>query len=406
MKHCGCMIVCGLLGLLSIGGCPVNQAAQQKLKTQVLFQSDRDGTAQLYLMDLDGGNPTKLTDEPAGVSDAVVSPDGREMVFKSYSEGPGQDLVRLNIDGTGRTVLATGTVPSGAPLPVFTADGSRVVFKTGDQYDIASVGLDGTGLVNLSNNSPGTTVGSAVIRPGTSQVGFSSDVSGNYEIYEVDASGGTSVNLTQNAASDRGPQYSPDGSKILFVTDRDGRNELYVMNADGSNPVRLTNSPDSNMAAAFSPDGTKVAYTVPVPSADPSDPAADGNMDVVATDTAMLHVVHCDGSEDRELTQINDTVSASSWSPDSRTIAFAARVADESLDVFVINADGTGLTNLTNSPGDDLQPNWTPDGQTIVFESWRDGSAQICSVNAAGTDQKNLSNSTSTDWFRRLVEVQ
>lgn len=402
MNLCVRMVLCGMICAFLMGGCPGSKEvdpAGHPTQTKILFRSYREGKSQLYLMDLDGSNLTRLTSETNGAFRGIVTPDGREVVFISEVWSPQCDLVRANIDGTARTVLVAGTVTTSQPQ--LTADGSRVVFVMSEdnQRYIASIKLDGTGLVNLSKNPPGTDVGGPIMRPGTSRVGFVSNASGNHEIYEVDAAGGDPVNLTQNAAYDYSPIYSPDGSKILFSTNRDGQDELYIMNADGSDPIRLTNSPNIGFGVAFSPDGSKVLYLMPVPSDHPS------GFDPVATDVSTLHVVNVDGTGERELAIANSLGFVRPWSPDGRKIVFGAR-EDTTLDIFVINADGTGLTKLTNSPGDDVSPMWSPDGQEIFFESSPTGFLQISSMRSDGTDQRNLSNSSGFDFFERFVEIQ
>lgn len=52
--------------------------------TTILFESTRDGTSQLYLLDLSrGGEPKKITDISTGASQAIWSPDGSHILFQS-----------------------------------------------------------------------------------------------------------------------------------------------------------------------------------------------------------------------------------------------------------------------------------------------------------------------------------
>ncbi len=50
-------------------------------------------------------------------------------------------------------------------------------------------------------------------------------------------------------------------------------------------------------------------------------------------------------------------------------------------DVWVMDADGMNPVNLTNSASDDGLPAWSPDGSEIVFVSYRDGNAELYTMN-------------------------
>jgi Tol biopolymer transport system component len=60
------------------------------------------------------------------------------------------------------------------------------------------------------------------------------------------------------------------------------------------------------------------------------------------------------------------------------------------LDIWTMNADGSDLRQLTDTPGRDLEPDWSPDGQTIVYSSARDNpnSVQLYLMDADGASQR------------------
>jgi len=57
---------------------------------------------------------------------------------------------------------------------------------------------------------------------------------------------------------------------------------------------------------------------------------------------------------------------------DAGRIAFATN-RDKNWEIYSVNADGTDIKNLTNHPGRDAYPRWSADGKKIVFWSDRDG---------------------------------
>ena len=70
---------------------------------------------------------------------------------------------------------------------------------------------------------------------------------------------------------------------------------------------------------------------------------------------------------------------------------------DGNPEIYVMNADGTSQTRLTNSSGYDYQPAWSPDGTKIAFVSTRDGPYNIYVMKADGSDPVRLTTS-SGDW--------
>jgi len=61
----------------------------------IAFVSDRDGNSEIYVMDLNGSNVTRLTNNPASDQDPAFSPDGRWLVFASDRVGNNFDIFRL-----------------------------------------------------------------------------------------------------------------------------------------------------------------------------------------------------------------------------------------------------------------------------------------------------------------------
>jgi Tol biopolymer transport system component len=67
--------------------------------TQLAFVSDRDGTAQIYVMDVPLGNPHRVTDTPAEKSRPSWSPDGKQIVF-SAGDQKNQEVFVIDADGS------------------------------------------------------------------------------------------------------------------------------------------------------------------------------------------------------------------------------------------------------------------------------------------------------------------
>jgi formylglycine-generating enzyme required for sulfatase activity len=136
---------------------------------QLAFVSDRDGNAEIYVMDvpLDGGdtNPRRLTDNDAEDSYPAWSPDGTLISFYSTRDGS-RELYVMPVDG-------------GAPRPL--------------THDDASVWV-------------------SAWSPDGTKIAFTSARDGNRELYVMPVDGGNLQRLTRNRILDGIPAWRPEPS--------------------------------------------------------------------------------------------------------------------------------------------------------------------------------------------------
>ena len=78
--------------------------------SKIVFQSTRDGQAEIYVMNADGTAQTRLTTNTVADTAPVWSPDGTKILFTSLRDGPmSPALYVMNADGSNPTRVTSGT---------------------------------------------------------------------------------------------------------------------------------------------------------------------------------------------------------------------------------------------------------------------------------------------------------
>jgi Tol biopolymer transport system component len=274
-------------------------AAQEK----VAFESERDGNAEIYIMNADGSNQTRMTFNPAADRKPAFSPGGSKIAFVSARDG-NSEIYIMHADGSFQTNLTKNAAWDDDP--VFSADGKQIAFMSNraGQTDIWVMNVDGSNPTQVTDGV--LHARDPAFSPDGRKIVFQAvdaDPSGSNDIFIIKTDGNNLENLTKSSDDDLEPIFSPDGTKIIFSSDRDGFTwEIFQMNVDGTNPVNLTKTPLGNQHyPAFSPDGGRIFFNT---------------------------------------FRNNDT------------------------DVYVMNADGSNQVNLTKTTGTDWRPSW---GAANVF---------------------------------------
>ncbi len=308
---------------------------------KIAFTSDRDGNREIYLMNPDGSNQTRLTNNAIIDDFPTWSPDGKKLAFLSQRPTGEFAIFIMNADGTGKTEVTPVTYQPPSPWRGFdwrhmswSPDGSRIVF---------------TDLVS--------TIGT---------------------IFVVNADGSNRRNLTTGFY----PAWSPDGSRILFMRYIGSGNiffGLYTIRPDGTDIRDITPSfPDFytlwDSPPIWSPHGQKIAFS--------------------ATDFANseIYIANTDGTNPQLFYHICAELAPEgcgfntaypAWSPDGSSMAFAVfGYVSRTSEIYVKRFGNGEVTQLTNTTGSNSNPDWQPlpskstpfdydgDGKTD-FSVWR-----------------------------------
>ncbi|HYP50635.1 MAG TPA: hypothetical protein VEQ34_06810 [Pyrinomonadaceae bacterium] len=207
--------------------------------SKIAFVNGNGETSDIFVMNADGSQKTKLTDGGYNVSPSF-SPDGTRIAY--VSDENGFHIFLMQADGTGKNQLDLGRDSdiSGEYYPVWSADGSKIIFcgtsarNGGDDYYAADANNSGAvtqlTFLNVYLYRP-----RAAVAPNGTSIVFEH----NDDLYSAPTDGsGTLTNLTNTATvNEEFPAFSPNSGKIIFT--RNGSGSIFRMNANGSSAVDL-----------------------------------------------------------------------------------------------------------------------------------------------------------------------
>jgi Tol biopolymer transport system component len=396
-----------------------------------VFVSDHGGTPDIWLRQIAGGEPVRLTNDEAPESDLIYAADGESLYF-TRTDADGVGIWQTGIlGGRPRRIVAGARAPAPAP------DGRRLAFLQRDGSNTWSLvirTLDNAESRAVVKSLPGSVTRAAWSKDGrrlaysrgglfapsnlfvldvaTGQdrqvTGFTRGNEGTYaqawlpdnehlivsyvpfprqlaaaDIGILDVNGGsiTRVTTTVQQALNT-PSVSADGTRMLAASVEPEREVWRVPRASREAPTRLLGPRGDPMWISITGDGRQLLFNE----------TGSGSRNLSIAPLARP-------ADARQITFVpGDAIAHSSASPDGSRVAFVSTSTGNS-DVWVQNVDGTDLRQLTNDPAADAWPVWSPDGRWVVYTSLRQGRQETWrSPAGGGTAEKLFDGFFRGDW--------
>ena len=196
----------------------------------IIYESARDGNFDLFMIDVETGIETRLTNSPANDINAFWHPDGSKVLFQSDRDGLWQvyelDLTRRNSAGLPvLTQLSDGSADDHDPA--YSPDGEHVLYRSyGDGNSTLYVmDVDGNNAMRISN--PIADAMNGVWSSDGSVIAFQSDLDGDLDIYIYEVASGDIRLLTDNDVDDYAPTWRCEALNVIFSSDVDGNPNLF-----------------------------------------------------------------------------------------------------------------------------------------------------------------------------------
>jgi imidazolonepropionase-like amidohydrolase/Tol biopolymer transport system component len=384
---------------------------------QIVF----DLLGDLYLMPIDGGKASRITEGPAFDVQPRFSPDGSHIAFTS-DRGGGDNIWVIEADGSNSRQVTKEEfrLLNG---PAWTPDGNYILARkhftstrslgAGEVWMYHASGEAQDGIRITERNNDQQDQGNEIaVSPDGRYVYFSEDLTpgqffqynkdpndGIYGIRRLDRETGELLNYITGIGGASRPQPSPDGKSIAFVRRVRGKSVLHLYDIESGHIKPLFDglSRDQQEVWAifgtypgfdWTPDSQSLVFwaqgkiwRLDIGQEAPVELPFEVEVEQTITETLRLPVsVHQDQFDVR---MIRDAVT----SPDGETLVFGAvgKLWKKQL------PDGQPERLTRDDVRHEFDPSFSPDGSVVVYTAWDDGElGSIRSIPLTGGESTSL----------------
>lgn len=281
---------------------------------------------QLFTIDAEGNAQKRLTDEPLGVLDYAVAPDGSQIVYTVFNQDDSVDLWQIDSLGRNRKQLldcvkAICTTPEWAP------DGRRLIYE---RREIVAAG----------------------------------EMPTNPQLWWLDTQTGETIPVFEDAEQlGLGARISPNGRYLSYISSI--HPEIHVYNMESGERIIIPSQ--TGQPGTWSPDSTTLL------SSDIQFQGEQFSTHLFSLDLETAELTNISGVE----LDSNDSLPV--FSPNGEWIAFGRKKprAPMGKQLWLMRPDGSDAISLTENA--DIHYNnasWSPDGKQIVVQGFNQAEAE------------------------------
>jgi TolB protein len=232
----------------------------------IAFVANVDGNWDLFTVEENGDNLTRLTNTSLDEKDPSWSPDGKKIVYAT-TDGH-LNLIDLEAGETKR--VEAGDEALAKINPSFSPSGKEIAYiqfrpaAEKDDTDLMVFALE-TGKAQRVLDQVALQMWPAWSPDGNRLVYASMHCSGDcgriiQELWIADPRGGWARQLLLTHSLCQQPSWSPNGKRITFSSDKSGNYDIWVVDLETWALEQITVDQGLDVKPAWSPDGKKMAF--------------------------------------------------------------------------------------------------------------------------------------------------
>ncbi len=342
---------------------PEGQGGTWNAAGVILFAPSAAGSSPLMRISATGGAARAAITFKAEQTLQVTPfflPDGHHFLF-----------VVVGSSGAG---IYLGDLAGGAPTRLTNALSGPVYLPTGwmlwirdgalvaQRLDVTKAALTGAP-VTLATGLPFGRSGTPMSVSATGLVAYRVGVASQTQLAWFDRSGTVRGSVDQPDGSLSVPRVAPDGRRIVVVRDTAQGPKIWLL--DGARMSRLTFGGNVDFFSVWSPDGTRIVF-----GSDRS-----GAMDLYQT---LVNGAVGDEQPLLSSGQVKIRGVPTSWSPDGRFLLYMNSAPQTGADIWVVPMVGAHAPSVfLKTPFDEGDGVFSPDGRWVAYESNESGRYEI-----------------------------
>lgn len=352
----------------------------------------------LYSVSVNGGEARQLTTHAAFDSHPVWSPDSKKIAFQSNREGS-LDIFVIDAKGGAPTRLTTN---SGSETPIAFADNDHVLYSASLQPTAQSIIFGDNTFPQVYKVS--TKGGRPELFSTLTMENIS--IAKNGDILYHDKKGyedpwrkhqkspiardiwlksnGKFTKQTTFAGEDRSPVWTSDEKSFFYLSEQDGTFNIYRRSLNSSSDKQITHHKGNpvRFLTASSADLLCYGYDGEIYTVKEGGEPQKVNISITTDNDAPSLVRQIKSWGATEI----------SVSPDAKEVAFVMHG-----DVYVTSVEYTTTKRITDTPQQERDLSFSPDGRALVYAAERNGVWQIYQSKIKNEKEKNFTYATNIE---------